>query len=160
MKNIEEKILMADEFYRLITFPNIKEAVNEKILKIIEKRGQSENKITQTQITQTQEERTRKNSLRRIDDSFKKIMIVRDNIVPRYDEYGIYYIGMRDFLLMEDFLEAFWCIIDIERDEVKKNELARQKIDKLGTTILKLTKLVLKFVTLVYAIRLLIQALQ
>ena len=31
-----------------------------------------------------------RNSLKRIDDSFKKIIIVRDNIVPRYDEYGIY----------------------------------------------------------------------
>lgn len=47
-----------------------------------------------------------RNSLKRIYDSFKKIIIVRDNIVPRYDEYGIYYIGIRDFLLMDDFLEA------------------------------------------------------
>ena len=47
-----------------------------------------------------------RNSLKRIDDSFKKIIIVRDNIVPRYYEYGIYYIGIRDFLLMDDFLEA------------------------------------------------------
>lgn len=47
-----------------------------------------------------------RNSLKRIDDSFKKIIIVRDNIVPRYDEYGIYYIGIRNFLLMDDFLEA------------------------------------------------------
>ena len=39
-----------------------------------------------------------RNSLKRIDDSFKKIIIVRENIVPRYDEYGIYYIGIRDFL--------------------------------------------------------------
>ena len=47
-----------------------------------------------------------RNSLKRIDDSFKKIIIVRDNIVPRYDEYGIYYVGIRDFLLMDDLLEA------------------------------------------------------
>ena len=47
-----------------------------------------------------------RNSLKRIDDSFKKIIIVRENIVPRYDEYGIYYVGIRDFLLMDDFLEA------------------------------------------------------
>lgn len=45
-----------------------------------------------------------RNSLKRIDDNFKKIIIVRDNIVPRYDEYGIYYVGIRDFLLMDDFL--------------------------------------------------------
>ena len=47
-----------------------------------------------------------RNSLKRIDDSFKKIIIVKDNIVPRYDEYGIYYVGIRDFLLMDDSLEA------------------------------------------------------
>ena len=47
-----------------------------------------------------------RNSLKRIDDSFKKIIIVRGNIVPRYDECGIYYIGIRDFLLMDDFLES------------------------------------------------------
>lgn len=47
-----------------------------------------------------------RNSLKRIDDSFKKIIVVRDNIVPRYDEYGIYYIGIRDFLLTDDILKA------------------------------------------------------
>ena len=45
----ESKDFTKDEFYRLITFPNIKELVNQKILKIIEKREQSENKITETQ---------------------------------------------------------------------------------------------------------------
>ena len=57
MKNIDEKILMAEEEIKqlqnkrkkLITFPNIKEEVNRKILKIIEKRGQSENQNTETQ---------------------------------------------------------------------------------------------------------------
>nr|WP_298679685.1 ATP-binding protein [uncultured Treponema sp.] len=46
-----------------------------------------------------------RSSLKCIDDSFKKIIIVKDNIVPRYDEYGIYYIGIRDFLLKDDLLE-------------------------------------------------------
>ena len=46
-----------------------------------------------------------RSALKRIDDSFKKIIIVKDSIVPRYDEYGIYYIGMRDFLLNDDVLE-------------------------------------------------------
>ena len=36
----ESKDFTKDEFYQLITFPNIKEEVNQKILKIIEKRGQ------------------------------------------------------------------------------------------------------------------------
>ena len=45
----ESKDFTKDEFYQLITFQNIKEAVNQKILKIIEKREQSENKITEIQ---------------------------------------------------------------------------------------------------------------
>ena len=40
-------------------------------------------------------------SLRRTGDSFKKIVIVRNNIVPRYDDNGILYIGVEDFLLDE-----------------------------------------------------------
>ena len=47
-----------DEFYQLITFLNIKESVNQKILKIIEKREQSENQNTETQeeVTETEEQ--------------------------------------------------------------------------------------------------------
>ena len=45
----ESKDFTKDEFYQLITFPNIKEEVNQKILKIIEKRGQSENQNTENQ---------------------------------------------------------------------------------------------------------------
>ena len=45
----ESKDFTKDEFYQLITFPNIKEEVNQKILKIIEKREQIENKIIETQ---------------------------------------------------------------------------------------------------------------
>ena len=39
------------------------------------------------------------NSLRRINDSYRKIVIVHNNIVPWYDENGIYYIGLEDFCL-------------------------------------------------------------
>lgn len=54
---IESKDFTKDEFYQLITFTNIKEIINQKILKIIEKRGQSENKNTETQeeVTETEE---------------------------------------------------------------------------------------------------------
>ena len=45
----ESKDFTKDEFYQLITFQNIKEIVNQEVLKIIEKREQSENKITETQ---------------------------------------------------------------------------------------------------------------
>lgn len=44
------------------------------------------------------------NSLQRIDDSFKKIMVVKDDIEPWIDEKGIQYIGIQDFLLDEGFL--------------------------------------------------------
>ena len=45
-----------------------------------------------------------RNSLKRINDSFKKIIIVKDNIIPRYDEFGIYYIGIKDFLMSDDVI--------------------------------------------------------
>ena len=53
----ESKDFTKDEFYQLITFPNIKEEVNQKILKIIEKRGQGENQNTEMQeeVTGTEE---------------------------------------------------------------------------------------------------------
>lgn len=36
-----------DEFYQLITFPNIKEAINQKIKKIIDSREESKNQNTE-----------------------------------------------------------------------------------------------------------------
>ena len=40
-------------------------------------------------------------SLYRIDDSFKKIIVVKDDIIPWHDEKGILYIGIEQFLLDE-----------------------------------------------------------
>ena len=45
------------------------------------------------------------NSLKRINDSFKKIVIVRDHIMPYKDENGILFIGIKDFLLEENSLQ-------------------------------------------------------
>lgn len=45
------------------------------------------------------------NSLKRINDSFKKIVIVRDHIMPYKDDNGILFIGIKDFLLEEDSLQ-------------------------------------------------------
>ena len=45
----ESKNLTKDEFYQLITFPNIKEAINQKILKIIESREETESKNIENQ---------------------------------------------------------------------------------------------------------------
>lgn len=45
------------------------------------------------------------NSLNSIKESFKKIVIVKDNIVPWHDEKGILYMGVEEFLLNEHSLE-------------------------------------------------------
>ena len=42
------------------------------------------------------------NSLKRVADSFKKIVIVKDAIIPWHDEDGIYYVGIEQFLLDEN----------------------------------------------------------
>lgn len=39
------------------------------------------------------------NSLNRIDDSYTKIVVARDNILPWTDERGVQYINIEDFLL-------------------------------------------------------------
>lgn len=39
-----------------------------------------------------------------INDSFRKIVVVRDNIEPWQDDNGIQYIGVEQFLLEEDYL--------------------------------------------------------
>lgn len=44
-------------------------------------------------------------SLLKIDDSFKKIIIVKDDIKPKRNEYGILTIGIMDFLLNKDSLD-------------------------------------------------------
>ena len=43
-------------------------------------------------------------SLIRIPDSFRKIVIVKDYMKPMYDDNGILYVGVEQFLLDEDFL--------------------------------------------------------
>ena len=52
-----------------------------------------------------EKEKQEKNSLINIDDSFKKIIVVKDNITPKRDEYGITTVGIYDFLLDEKSLE-------------------------------------------------------
>ena len=44
-------------------------------------------------------------SLKRIDDSFKKIIIMRDDIKPYHDNNGFYIVGLMDFLLKPDLME-------------------------------------------------------
>lgn len=56
--------------------------------------------IQSTMNIDTKEKRLQEaNSLIRVDDSFKKIIVVKDDIIPWTDEFGIWYIGMQEFLL-------------------------------------------------------------
>ena len=45
-------------------------------------------------------------SLKRIPDSFKKIVVVRDDIIPWHDEDGILYIGVEHFLLDDSAIDG------------------------------------------------------
>lgn len=56
------------------------------------------------QLTNDTKENQEKQSLRRIDDSFKKIIIVKDNIKTRIDNDGIITMGLYYFLLNENSL--------------------------------------------------------
>ena len=61
----------------------------------------------QSALTISQEEKRKQetNSLYRIDDSFKKIVVVKDNIIPWHDEKGILYVGVEQFLLEESAMD-------------------------------------------------------
>lgn len=45
------------------------------------------------------------NSLLRVPDSFKKIVIIRDDIIPWHDEQGILYLGIEQFLLEDNAID-------------------------------------------------------
>lgn len=45
------------------------------------------------------------NSLNRVGDSFKKIVVVKDNIIAWHDDNGILYIGIEQFLLDENAMD-------------------------------------------------------
>lgn len=45
------------------------------------------------------------NSLLRVPDSFRKIVVVKDDLIPWHDEYGILYIGIEQFLLDENAVD-------------------------------------------------------
>lgn len=55
----------------------------------------------QSALTVSDEDKRRQevNSLNKIDDSYAKIVVVRDNILPWRDEKGVLYINIEDFLL-------------------------------------------------------------
>ena len=57
----------------------------------------------QSALTVADEDKRRQevNSLSRIDDSYAKIVVVRDNVFPWTDEQGVRYVNIEDFLLGE-----------------------------------------------------------
>ena len=61
----------------------------------------------QSALTIAEEEKRKQesNSLNRIDDSFKKIIVVKDDIIPWHDEKGILHIGVEEFLLEEKAMD-------------------------------------------------------
>jgi len=56
-------------------------------------------------IPDREKEEQESRSLTNINDSFKKIIVVKDHIMPRRNEEGILTIGLFDFLLKEDSLD-------------------------------------------------------
>lgn len=61
----------------------------------------------QSALTVADEEKQKQetNSLIRVSDSFKKIVVVKDDIIPWYDEQGILYLGIEQFLLEEQAID-------------------------------------------------------
>lgn len=61
----------------------------------------------QSALTVTDEEKREQEirSLKRVGDSFKKIVVVKDNIIPWHDDDGILYIGIEQFLLDENAMD-------------------------------------------------------
>ena len=57
------------------------------------------------EIANAEKENQEKKSLLKINDSFKKIIIVREDIMPKQDDTGIITIGLKDFLLNGDIFE-------------------------------------------------------
>jgi len=55
-------------------------------------------------IDSTKKEQQEKNSLIHINDSFKKLIIVKDDIIPKRDDKGIITISLKDFLENESYL--------------------------------------------------------
>jgi len=61
----------------------------------------------QSALSVSEEEKRKQetNSLYRIADSFKKIVVVKDDIIPWHDEKGILYVGIEKFLLDESAMD-------------------------------------------------------
>ena len=61
----------------------------------------------QSALTVSEEEKRQQEvrSLNRVGDSFKKIVVVKDSIIPWHDDNGILYIGIEQFLLEDNAID-------------------------------------------------------
>ena len=93
----------------VVEYTQTKENKNKKIqleVDFVVNRGNIRYYIQSALALSNEEKREQEiNSLKRINDSFKKIVVVKDDIIPRYDEQGIYYIGVKDFLLTDSIFK-------------------------------------------------------
>ncbi|MCM1123482.1 MAG: AAA family ATPase [Eubacterium sp.] len=116
VENTDAKIGFVDVFLRLMKRKNVdlyvtgsnSRMLSSDILTEFKDRGDEirVNPLTYSEFYAAFEgEKRHANSLNRIADSFKKIVVVRDDIIPWYDEKGIMYIGVEQFLLDEHAID-------------------------------------------------------
>jgi predicted AAA+ superfamily ATPase len=106
MENIIYNELRVRGFNIDVGVVEVREQNEEKMLKkklevdFIAQRGNEKYYIQSAFEMSTQEKRKQEEkSLLNIPDSFKKIVIVKENIMPKRDEYGVITLGLFDFLL-------------------------------------------------------------
>ncbi len=114
MENILFNELMAREFdvdVGMVEY-NHKDEIGKKLrsqleIDFVANKG-SRRYYIQSALTVAEEEKRQQeiNSLIRIEDSFKKIVVVKDAIMPWHDDNGILYIGIEDFLLDETAMDS------------------------------------------------------
>ena len=85
---------------------NKKSARTQLEIDFVANKGSKKYYIQSTLTVADEEKRQQEiRSLNRVGDSFKKIVVVKDNIIPWHDENGILYIGIEQFLLEENAMD-------------------------------------------------------
>ena len=114
MENIIYNQLIMLGFSVDVGVVTINEKVNDKYIKkqlevdFIVNKGNLKYYIQSAYLMETKEKSIQeKRSLLNIDDSFKKIIIVNDNIKAHYDENGILLISLKEFLLDLNILSKY-----------------------------------------------------
>ncbi|EOA07314.1 Hypothetical protein MYEA_2780 [Mycoplasma yeatsii 13926] len=91
------------------TFSTVDNKTSRKTLEVdfVAKKANKKYYIQSAYQMPTQEKKEQEaRSLYNIDDSFKKIIITFDNSIPKYDQKGVLYIGLIDFLLDGSFIDS------------------------------------------------------